>query len=430
MSGKDPKNLPVWMVSTTWFLRVVVGSVFLLSGWAKAIDPWGGLLKFNDYMMALGVTMSRPVVLVGVFTLFIYEMCCGAMLILGTFRRAVTWLLASFMVVMTGLTVWIYISNPVSDCGCFGDLWVISNGMTLVKNLALCAMVGVLIWLNPKVSCGIARRLQWTVPAFTCLYAIAIGVAGFNWQPAVDFRPYPVGSSFVNTDDDNIKFVYEKNGEQQAFTADSLPGDDWTFVAREEHSGESNAIAVFQDGEDVTSDLSEWSELPGGLLVLNVPEPKHHGISRSRQANLTAQYMAEIDGKMIAVIGDANEKTWADAVKAQYDVLSTDATDLHMLSRGDASYVYLRNDSVIWKYNINALSPEPIHPEQIKAFEKRNWLRNQTLIYVASLLVVFILSFFGLKIFKSRRKVAADVESSATSDEIRATQRAQTEDSK
>ena len=394
-------------MALVWLLRIAVGGTFIVSGWAKAVDPWGGLFKFEDYLAAMDVTLARPVVLIGVCALFLNEMCCGVMVLMGTFRRTVTWLLAAFMAVMTALTVWIYASDPVSDCGCFGDLWVISNGATFAKNIVLCVLVGLLVWLNPRVACGIAPRLQWTVPAFTGFYAMAIAVVGFNWQPLVDFRPFAVGERLTaRAGDEDVRYAYVRNGERKEFSADSLPGDDWEFVERVEAPKTANSLVVYDGEDEATSLLSEWSHEPGGLLILNIPEPRHHGISRSRQANLTSEFMTENDGMMVALIGEGDADAWRQAVDAHYDVFTAEGTDLKMLSRGDASYVFMRNDTVQWKYNINALNPDTLPVYDIKAIERGHWLRNLTLIYLASMLVVFLLSFFGLKIIKPRQPEA------------------------
>ena len=50
-------------------------------------------------------------------------------------RRRVAAMATVFMLIMTAVTVWIVVKNPVSDCGCFGDALILTNNQTLAKNI-------------------------------------------------------------------------------------------------------------------------------------------------------------------------------------------------------------------------------------------------------------------------------------------------------
>ena len=58
-------------------------------------------------------------------------------MLLGVYRRYVSFLVLMFMAFMTPLTLYLALFDPVSDCGCFGDALVISNWETFFKNVVL-----------------------------------------------------------------------------------------------------------------------------------------------------------------------------------------------------------------------------------------------------------------------------------------------------
>lgn len=413
-------------------LRLVIGGVFIFSGWAKAVDLWGGLFKMEEYLGVWGMDFPRSIILMGASVLAIGEFSLGVMVLTGCFRRVTPWLVGVFMAIMMPLTMWIYLKNPVADCGCFGEALVISNGATMLKNIVLTILTALLIWLNRRVPSLFLPRMQFLPLLLSIFYAMFLGLYGYNIQPLYDFRPFRTGTPIGFNDSTEPRFVYEHNGVRASFPADSLPDDSWTFVEREStpdnSTTEAEVIPIFDaEGNDVTADV--FADTENGMLILAVTEPARHGLSRSRMADNLYDYIQNRGGDMVAVIASSDPDKWAEDVDAHYSVYSADDTDLKQLARGEASLIYVKGDTIRWKYNLSYLAPDLIPPsilsegreqggnviEKIKPVEDSGVLRNLTLIYIG-LMIILGLTSLGLRSFPLHRKVKKGL--SGESDEI------------
>ncbi|MDE6265141.1 MAG: DoxX family membrane protein, partial [Paramuribaculum sp.] len=153
-----------------WLLRVFVGAVFIISGFAKADDLYGFIFKIEEYLDVWGMPEPRSLVLVGAMALSMAEFLLGSMLLLGCYRRAVVWLLLLMMAGMLPLTAYIYFTDPVPDCGCFGDFLILSNGATFFKNILLTAALIYLIKYNNKIDGLFGAYIQWLVATVCAAY--------------------------------------------------------------------------------------------------------------------------------------------------------------------------------------------------------------------------------------------------------------------
>ena len=109
--------------------RLLLALTFILSGFVKAVDPLGTQYKINDYLTAMGLGQWMPdfLTLGASVLLLAVEFMIGICLLFAIHRRLVSKLTLAVMVVMTGLTLWLAIANPISDCGCFGDAIVLTR---------------------------------------------------------------------------------------------------------------------------------------------------------------------------------------------------------------------------------------------------------------------------------------------------------------
>ena len=114
--------------------RLILAVTFIISGYVKAIDPLGTQYKITDYLAAIDLAGMVPqwTTLLLAVVLAAIEFALGVFMLFAIKRQITTRLTLAFMAVMTLITVWIYIADPVKDCGCFGDAFILTNGETLL----------------------------------------------------------------------------------------------------------------------------------------------------------------------------------------------------------------------------------------------------------------------------------------------------------
>ena len=267
--------------------RTLLGVVFIFSGAVKAIDPLGTVYKIEDYLKAFGgfFTELLPLAEVAAWALIVLELLLGVCMVLNIRTQWTSWISLVFYLVMTPLTLYIALTNPVSDCGCFGDAVVLTNWQTFWKNVVLIILAIVLVALRKST-----RQLwsNWMEVVFAAI-TITAAVAFMAWTrchlPVKDFRPYKIGNHLptlmeypedAEPDVYEYSFVYEKDGVEQTFTLDNYPKGDstWTFVRSNSKlikKGYEPPIHDFEiinaEGEDLTWDILE-SEEPVTLVVM------------------------------------------------------------------------------------------------------------------------------------------------------------------
>lgn len=344
-----------------WAARIIVGFTFVISGWAKSIDPWGFLIKVNEYLAVWGLTLPREVVLTGCVGLACVEFCTGIMVATGSYKRVAVWLAAAMMAVMLPLTVYIAVANPVSDCGCFGDFWVISNTATFAKNIVLTALVIWLMFVNRKASGLYPAPIQWLETTFSLAFPLVLAFIGYNVQPLVDFRPYKTGTPVFDepADAGTGKYVYEKDGVEQEFALDALPDSTWTFVRVEENElgGTGRGFQILDSDEnDISLDIAEET---GPMLILVVADPDMQFLARAHYVNSLYEYARDHGVGMIGVAGADGEtlRRWVELFRPRFPVYSAEDTSLKQFARGDAALVYTDGGVIRWKYSLGWMNP-------------------------------------------------------------------------
>lgn len=342
-------------------LRLIVGFTFVISGWAKSIDPFGFVLKVGEYLNAWGLNMPHEATVAGSVTLACVEFCTGVCIATGCLRRLSVWIAAAMMLAMLPLTLYIAVANPVADCGCFGDLWHISNWASFSKNVVLTAMIAWLMFNNRRSGSLYPAPMQWIAITLSTAFPLFLALAGYQIQPLVDFRPYKTGTRIFSSagTDGTAAYIYEKDGQRQTFTLDMLPDSTWTFIGEEKPAGSDSfdaGISVYDDeGNDVTDDIvSDTSR----QLYLIIPEPGMHYLSFAHYVSRLYRYCQNNDIEMIAVVDGDPERfsRWTDWSRPDFKVYTADPVALKQLVRGPEALVFTDGGIIRWKRTLSSMS--------------------------------------------------------------------------
>ncbi|MDE6853985.1 MAG: DoxX family membrane protein [Muribaculaceae bacterium] len=361
--------------AAVWFCRLAVGLTFVISGWSKAIDPWGFIIKVNEYLTVWNLSFPREIVLTACVGLACIEFATGVLVATGSLKRASAAVAAAMMAVMLPLTLYIVVASPVSDCGCFGDFIVLSNLSTFIKNVILTGMIVYLLSVGRTVRGIYAAPIQWLVVAASLVFPLVLAFVGYNIQPVVDFRPYPVGKPlFGDAGSDSasdVLYIYEKDGRRRAFALDSLPDSTWTYVDTESGQADQSVVRGFEvldeEGFDVSSDLG-GVDVP--LLLLVVNEPDMQFLSRVHFVNRLYEYASARGVAMCAIVGASGDRLlrWVELTRPRFPVYSAEDTALLQLVRGDAALVYITDGLIRWKRSLISMDaglPERTGPQNV-----------------------------------------------------------------
>ena len=276
--------------------RSFVGLVFIFSGFVKAVDPLGYTYKIIDYFTAFGLESLNNFA----FTLSIFfstvEFIIGFMLLFNVKPKIAVIVVFLFMLGFTPLTLVLAITNPVSDCGCFGDALVITNWQTFWKNLVIFLPSLFLIINRKKLVSNISSLKQIIISVIGIAAIIYVSIYCYRNLPIIDFRPYKIGNNIsalkkefyelsetipeekaiIDATPENEReyiaestYLYEKNGVIKEFT--EIPDSTWTWKETKTNvisEGYKPPIHDFSIYNDIEGDITETVLNDTGYVML------------------------------------------------------------------------------------------------------------------------------------------------------------------
>lgn len=356
----------------TTFSRIIVGVLFIVSGYIKLNDPVGFSFKLEEYFSAgvLDLPAFVPFALTIALIVVVLEVLLGVFLLLGYQIKYTLWSLLSMIVFFTFLTFYSAYFNKVTDCGCFGDAIKLTPWESFTKDMVLLLLIIVLFW-GKKYLKPLWRNPQNHVIVALCFLAcLGYGYWVLNHLPVIDFRPYKIGANILEgmrTPKDAPKdifqynWVFEVNGEEVTIsTQKEYPTVAGTFIRvstkkiQEGYTPPIHDFSIERDGIDHTESLMMVPKL---VVVVAYDLAKSNKEAFKAVANAT-QKAHQAGYEIIGM--SASSLAQSEAIITQYGLgfnfYFTDQTTLKTIVRSNPAILVLEHGTIVQKKHYNDFS--------------------------------------------------------------------------
>lgn len=403
--------------------RVFIGIIFLFSGFVKAVDPLGSTYKFIDYFVAFHLDFLTPLAMPLAIFLSSAELVIGFCLFTGLRMRFASWLALIFMAVFTPLTLVLALTNPVTDCGCFGDAIILTNWQTFWKNIIIDAFVIPIFIFRKDFKINYDGIAEWLLTGSFALITVLFSVYCYRELPVIDFRPYKVGTNIsegmripegAEPDEYKTILVYEKDGVQEEFTEDNYPWQDTTWKWIETKSvlvkkGYEAPIHDFSltslDGYDITSELLQNQGYTFLMVAYNFDKTNKEAFA---DANNLALMAYGRDMNFYCVTSSTNEEieTIKNELSPAFEIFTADEITLKTIVRANPGLLLVKEGNIIgkWHYN-NFPSVEELTNRDLLAYsiDIQRKKKEQALTYSFIFAFLFAVAFFSKVLRKEKR---------------------------
>ena len=353
--------------------RIIVALTFIFSGFVKAIDPIGLQYKLQDYLGAIGIPGFLPdwMLLIMAVLLAAVEFCMGIFLLFAIQRRLISKLIVVFMSIMTLITVWLVVANPVKDCGCFGDALHLTNTETLVKNIILLGCSIVIMRRPLAMFRFISESNQWIVINYTIVFIFVCSGLSLYYLPLFDFRPYCIGTNIprgmeIPKDAEQplfeTTFIMEKGGQRKEFTLNDYPDSTWKFIDSKTVQVKEGYIPPIHDfsiadrktGKDLTDSVLRHK---GYTFLLIAPYLERADDSNFGDIDQLYEYAQTYNIPFYCLTASTAKaiQRWRDITGAEYPFCITDETTLKTIVRSNPGLLLLKDGTIINKWSHNQL---------------------------------------------------------------------------
>lgn len=378
--------------------RYHLAGLFILSGASKAIDPYGLSIKIGEYLSAFGLDFLKGLSTIGSIALPSAELLSGLMLLAGVSRRLNAWAAMLSMGFFTLLTLYLAIANPISDCGCFGDVIHLTNWETFWKNVIFLPFTIIYFGSRnrPTTYEGPSRLRTIITYCIITPLTIWLSVYSYVYMPPIDPTPFRIGvniPSAMQSDESQLEtlLVYRniESGQTQEFQIDDTTWYDtskWEYVDTRTQGNsaapEIKSMAMFDNNADRSGEVLQRS---GYTLIYVFNDYKSEYLSDIEHF---ASYIHQAQGISIALSAAPLPSALS---QSGIEPLSSDITLLRtMIQHPVGGAILLQNGTIIGKWPINALPKWDKGDPLSQSIIQRDKHREELLLIIFSLAITII----------------------------------------
>ena len=404
--------------------RIIVGIVFIYSGFVKGIDPLGSDYKFTDYFNAFGMGWMNATTLFFSFALSLAEFLIGIALLFNLWVSRMAWGSLLFMFFFTPLTLVSALTNPVSDCGCFGDATLLTNWQTFWKNIILLLLAIMIFVYRKEYKSSLPLVGQFSFLALAGAGMLCLSVYCYRHLPVLDFRPYAVGKNITEgmrlpegTEPDQyevtLKYKNKQTGEVQSFTEENYPWQDtlnWEYESSSERLVKKGYITPIHDlviEHPTLGTITEEILADDNHTILAVAyNLTQSDVQYQPAINRLAEYAQEKGIRFYGLTSSSERdiETYKKRYHVPYEFCTADEIQLKTMIRSNPGVIILREGTILDKWaGKDVPDVKELQDTDLTAYCMYSREQMQRIYLVYSIILLFFVAYLLIPRRKGKR---------------------------
>ncbi|MFC6268487.1 BT_3928 family protein [Frigoriflavimonas asaccharolytica] len=349
-------------------LRILLGFLFILSGFVKTVDLVGFSFKLEEYFEPPVFNIPFMIDLALPLAIFVVglELLLGLMLLLKIKLKNTILALIALCIFFGFLTFYSAFYNVVTDCGCFGDAIKFTPWQSFWKDMILLFLL-IFVYILYSRSAENFKSEKSLIKLFLVFIFVTImtiiSYYGIFHEPLIDFRDYKIGTNLneenkkILADPSEYKTFYmmtnKKTKEELVVNQDDYvndekywkEGSDWEIVEGKNESkltkqGYKSEIGKFRIEDENGMDATEQIlKAPKAVLIFSYkPDEADAEIIAKAEAK-----MKENKGAILMGIS-TKPKTFKTISNAKMD-----GTAMKTIARSNPFILILKNGIIVQK---------------------------------------------------------------------------------